>query len=144
MRRSKAFTVFFIMVTLMFTMTACGNENEQQTTELSKNEMTANEEGEDTMKNEDPAADNILVAYFSATGTTKSLAQYAAHILNADSYEIVPEDPYTEEDLAYDTDGRADREQKDSSARPAIDGGIEHMERYDTIIVGYPKMQYGI
>lgn len=138
MRRSKAFTVFFMMVTLMFTMTACGNENEQQTTDLSKNEMTANEDGEDTMKNEDPAADNILVAYFSATGTTKSLAQYAAHILNADSYEIVPEDPYTEEDLAYDTDGRADREQKDSSARPAIAGGIEHMERYDTIIVGYP------
>lgn len=74
MRRSKAFTVFFIMVTLMFTMTACGNENEQQTTELSKNEMTANEDGEDTMKNEDPAAENILVAYFSTTGTTKSLA----------------------------------------------------------------------
>ncbi|MDE6975340.1 MAG: hypothetical protein K2P38_19960 [Lachnospiraceae bacterium] len=79
----------------------------------------------------------ILVVYFSATGTTKPLAEYAAEILNADLYEIVPEDPYTEEDLAYYTNGRADQEQNDSSARPAISGGVENMERYDTIILGY-------
>ena len=54
-----------------------------------------------------------LVVYFSATGTTKPLAEYAAEILNADLYEIVPEDPYTEEDLAYYTNGRADQEQND-------------------------------
>ena len=80
----------------------------------------------------------ILVVYFSATGTTKPLAEYAAEILSADLYEIVPETPYTEEDLAYYTDGRADREQNDSSARPAISGGVENMEEYDTIILGYP------
>lgn len=80
----------------------------------------------------------ILVVYFSATGTTKPLAEYAAEILNADLYEIVPEDPYTEEDLAYYTNGRADQEQNDYSARPAISGGVENMERYDTIILGYP------
>lgn len=80
----------------------------------------------------------ILVVYFSATGTTKPLAEYAAEILNADLYEIVPEDPYTEEDLAYYTNGRADQEQNDSSARPAISGGVENMERYDTTILGYP------
>ena len=80
----------------------------------------------------------ILVVYFSATGTTKPLAEYTAEILNADLYEIVPEDPYTEEDLAYYTNGRADQEQNDSSARPAIPGGVENMERYDTIILGYP------
>ena len=80
----------------------------------------------------------ILVVYFSATGTTKPLAEYTAEILNADLYEIVPEDPYTEEDLAYYTNGRADQEQNDSSARPAISGGVENMERYDTIILGYP------
>lgn len=67
-----------------------------------------------------------LVVYFSATGTTKPLAEYAAEILNADLYEIVPEDPYTEEDLAYYTNGRADQEQNDSSARPAISGGVEN------------------
>ena len=79
-----------------------------------------------------------LVAYFSATGTTKALAETAADILNADLYEIVPADPYTDEDLAYYTGGRADREQNDPSARPAISGTVENMEQYDTVLIGYP------
>ncbi len=66
------------------------------------------------------------------------MAENAAEILNANLYEIVPEDPYTEEDLAYYTNGRADQEQNDASARPAISGGVEDMEKYDTIILGYP------
>ena len=78
-----------------------------------------------------------LVVYFSATGTTKLLAEYAAEILNADLYEIVPEDPYTEEDLAYYTNGRADQEQNDPSIRPGISGSVENMEEYNTIILGY-------
>ena len=80
----------------------------------------------------------ILVAYFSATGTTEQVAQQAAEILGADLYEIVPEDPYTEEDLDYYTGGRADREQDDPNARPAIAGSIENMDQYDTILLGYP------
>lgn len=79
-----------------------------------------------------------LVVYFSATGTTKLLAEYAAEILNADLYEIEPENPYTEEDLAYYTNGRADQEQNDPSARPVISDSVENMERYDTVILGYP------
>ena len=79
-----------------------------------------------------------LVAYFSATNTTRPLAEYAADILNADLYEIVPEDPYTDADLAYYTNGRADREQNDASARPAISGIVENMADYDVIFLGYP------
>ncbi len=81
---------------------------------------------------------NILIAYFSATGTTKSLAESAADILHADLYEIRPAVPYTEEDLAYYTDGRADREQNDASARPAISGSVVNIKQYDTILLGYP------
>lgn len=81
---------------------------------------------------------NILIAYFSATGTTKSVAESAADILHADLYEIRPEVPYTEEDLAYYTDGRADREQNDASARPAISGSVVNIKQYDTILLGYP------
>ena len=73
-----------------------------------------------------------------ATGTTEPLAEYAAEILEADIYEIMPEVPYTETDLAYYTNGRADQEQNDPSARPAIAGKVENMEEYDTIILGYP------
>lgn len=80
----------------------------------------------------------ILVAYFSATGTTEQVAQQAAEILGADIYEIVPEEPYTEADLAYYTGGRADQEQDDPSARPAINGSVEDMSQYDTVLLGYP------
>ena len=79
-----------------------------------------------------------MVAYFSATNTTRPLAEYAADILSAGLYEIVPEDPYTDADLAYYTNGRADREQNDASARPAISGSVENMEQYDIVFLGYP------
>lgn len=65
-------------------------------------------------------------------------AEYITEILGADSYQIVPEDPYTEADLAYYTNGRADQEQNDPNVRPAISGGVENMDEYDTIILGYP------
>ena len=79
-----------------------------------------------------------LVVYFSCTGTTELVAEYITEILGADSYQIVPEDPYTEADLAYYTNGRADQEQNDPNVRPAISGGVENMDEYDTIILGYP------
>ena len=86
-----------------------------------------------------PTADSkVLVAYFSATNTTRPLAEYAADILNADLYEIVPEVPYRSADLAYYTGGRADQEQNDSSARPAISGSVDNMADYDVVFLGYP------
>ena len=84
-------------------------------------------------------SNSILVAYFSATGTTRPLAEYAADILNADLYEIVPEDPYTDEDLDYtNPDSRSQAEGDDPDARPAIDGSVENMAGYEVILLGYP------
>ena len=81
----------------------------------------------------------ILVAYFSASGTTEKIAQYAADILEADIYEIVPETPYTQEDLDYNnSSSRANREQSDPSARPAISGEVGDMQNYDTVFLAYP------
>ena len=92
-----------------------------------------------TTGQQQPAAGSkTLVAYFSATNTTRPLAEYAADILGADLYEIVPEVPYTEADLAYYTNGRADREQNDSSARPAISGSVANMADYNVIFLGFP------
>ena len=87
-----------------------------------------------------PNAENkILVAYFSATGTTRPLAEYAANFLDADLYEILPEVPYTADDLNYNnSSSRANREQSDPSARPAISGSMENMEDYNVVLLGYP------
>lgn len=80
-----------------------------------------------------------LVAYFSATGTTKLLAEYAADMLNADLYEIVPESPYTADDLNYNNkSSRASQEQATPSARPAISGSGANLGDYDVVLLGYP------
>ena len=82
---------------------------------------------------------HILVAYFSCTGTTKALAQNVADILNADIYEIVPEIPYTANDLNYnDESSRSTVEQKNDAARPALKDGNANIEHYDTIVLAYP------
>lgn len=81
----------------------------------------------------------MLVACFSATGHTKLLAEYAAKYLGADFYEIVPEEPYTDDDLNYnDSNSRTTKEQNDSSARPKISGGVQNMADYDTVIIAHP------
>lgn len=79
-----------------------------------------------------------LVAYFSRTGNTKPLAEYAAEYLGATLFEITAKIPYTDEDIAYYTDCRADREQKDESARPEIATAVENMDEYDTVIIAHP------
>ena len=81
----------------------------------------------------------VLVAYFSATNTTKPLAEYIADGLDADLYEIVPETPYTSADLNYNnSSSRATVEMNDPNARPAISGNVSNMEQYDIIFIGYP------
>lgn len=81
----------------------------------------------------------VLMAYFSCTGNTEAVAGVMAEAVNADLYEIVPETPYTDEDLNYrDDTSRASMEMNDPAARPAISGDVEDMATYDVIIVGYP------
>ena len=82
---------------------------------------------------------SILVAYFSPTGTTKKVAEELAQLEQADLFEIVPEQPYTAADLDWrDTSSRSTVEMKDPNCRPAMSGSVENMEKYDTILLGFP------
>ena len=84
-------------------------------------------------------ANKILVAYFSCTGTTKRAALEVAELLKADTFEIVPAQPYTPADLDYNIENcRSNVEQKDSAARPAISNKIENFSQYKAIIVAFP------
>ncbi|MDE5588339.1 MAG: NAD(P)H-dependent oxidoreductase [Acetatifactor sp.] len=81
----------------------------------------------------------VLVAYFSATGTTKGVAEIIAENMGADMYEIIPLEPYTDADLNWHDDkSRSTIEMNDSSSRPEIDGAVEDMEQYDIVFIGYP------
>ena len=81
----------------------------------------------------------VLVVYFSATNTTKPLAEYIADGLGADIYEIVPATPYTSADLNYgNSSSRTSIEMNDPNARPDISGSVNNIEQYDVIFLGYP------
>ena len=81
----------------------------------------------------------ILVAYFSATGTTKGVAERIASVTGADLYEIVPAEPYTEDDLNWhDSSSRTTYEQNDKSVRPEIAGETLSLDGYTTVYLGFP------
>lgn len=86
----------------------------------------------------DPGRGKVLVAYFSATGNTRPVAEKVAEVTGGDLFEIAPEQPYTAADLNYNTDCRANAEQNDPGARPAIAGAVENMGQYDAVLIGYP------
>ncbi len=80
----------------------------------------------------------IAIIYFSATGTTKNIAEYIKNATNGDLIEIIPKDKYTDDDLNYVNDNsRANKEQNDEKARPEIANNI-NVDNYDLIYLGYP------
>ena len=84
-----------------------------------------------------------LVAYFSATGTTKRAAEALAAAIGADLFEIEPTEPYTAADLDWrDKTSRSTLEMKDDTARPAIAHTVANMDDFDTVFVGFPIWWY--
>ena len=84
-----------------------------------------------------------LVAYFSASGVTAKVAEKLSKAINADLYEIAPEDPYAKADLNWmNKKSRSSVEMNDRSSRPAIGNKVENMEQYDTVFVGFPIWWY--
>ncbi len=85
----------------------------------------------------------VLVAYFSATGVTKGVAQQLAEVTGADLHEIKPAQPYTDADLDWhDKQSRSSVEMQDKSSRPAITEKLQHMKDYDVVYVGFPIWWY--
>ncbi len=84
-----------------------------------------------------------LVAYFSATGTTKAAAEKLAEVVGGNLHEIQPEQPYTDADLDWhNQQSRSSLEMKDKSSRPAIKNKVENMDQYDTVYIGFPIWWY--
>ena len=115
--------ITMILAACCLLMTACAQKPNNQTKD-------------NTMK-------KTLVAYFSATGTTKAAAQKLAKEVGADLYEITPEVSYTSADLNWrDKGSRSTLEMKDRSSRPAIKGRCENIADYDTVWIGFPVWWY--
>ena len=84
-----------------------------------------------------------LVSYFSASGTTKKVANMIAEAAGADLYEIKPEIPYTTADLNWmDKKSRSSVEMSDKTIRPALADTDANIEAYDEIVIGFPIWWY--
>ena len=156
-----------VLATLMFTMlAACGSSAKAETTstqavteaQTAAAQITAAETiaaaqtqaAETTAAAQTQAAQttaaaaasaahsDVLVAFFSATGTTKGVAERIASVTGGDLYEIVPANPYSAADLNYnDRSSRSTKEQNDKSARPEIGSADISLEGYTTIYLGF-------
>lgn len=113
-----------LILTLAFFAVGCGNS-----------------EGETGDKPETATSGKTLVVYYSATGNTKDVADVIAQNLEADVFEIVPQEPYTSEDLNWnDDDSRVSIEHNDESKRnvPLAKSVPDNWSEYDTVYIGYP------
>ena len=85
----------------------------------------------------------ILVAYFSATGTTKKVAEKLAKATRGNLFEIKPQVEYTSENLNWnDKKSRSSVEMNDEFSRPEIENVVENIDDYDTVFVGFPVWWY--
>jgi len=113
--------LLFLISAMAITLSACGQNNNKKT--------------DDDMK--------TLVAYFSATGTTKAVAKDLAAVTGGTLYEIKPEAKYTAADLDWTVKtSRSSVEMQDRNSRPAIIKDLKDADSYDLIYLGFPVWWY--
>ena len=138
----KKILTMFIAGTMFFGMTACGNNSTSSEItdeeEISVENNSSEEDMEETTE-ENITEEKTLVVYFSATGTTKDIAEKIAKITNADIYEIKAAQEYTSEDLNWhDDNSRTTHEQNDPDFRTEIGSDPISLKGYSTIYIGHP------
>lgn len=80
-----------------------------------------------------------LIVYFSASGTTKSIAEEISNMINTDLYEIKPQEKYTSDDLNWmNKESRSSLEMKNLSSRPEIIKEELELSKYDKIVLAFP------
>lgn len=125
-----------LLAILMVLALACGCAFAEETEEDALSAATVQIREMPVIETQD---NGILVVFFSPDVTTRAAAYAVAAGLNAELFEIIPEELYTEEDLDYTNNfSRSEKEQRDKTARPAISRLPEDLTKYDTIFLGYP------
>lgn len=155
----KKIFILFIAALMLIGLTACGEsapsntpesgreasapesaatETDESAAEFSKDAESVSPETDGSQDGEQ-ANNKVLVVVFSATGTTKGVAEKIAAIEGADIYEIKAKQEYTSADLNWnDRNSRSTKEQNDKSVRPEIGSERISLDGYEKIYIGYP------
>ena len=126
---------------MMAAVVGCSASQEEQQNQNNVSAQEDTQTEETNTEETDTAEGKTLVAYYSATGNTKAVAEMIAEALGTDTFEITPAEPYTSEDLNWtDDSSRVSQEYRDPSLRTVelTADTVENWESYDTVFIGYP------
>ena len=164
MKTSKRILAALLAALTLFSLTACASRQAQTAAPAQTTQQPTQPETPDTTEPEAPAQDveetqpvevptveqpeetsseggRTLVVYYSASGNTATVAGYIADALGADTFELVPETPYSSDDLNWTVNGsRVNREHDDESLRDIalVADSVDNWDEYDTVFIGYP------
>ena len=131
----------FMSILMIFTLVACGNQAGSNSGQTSQPTESTPLERSDVTPETDGESGKTLVVYYSASGNTEAVAGYIAEAANADTFELVPVEPYSDEDLDWTTDGsRVNKEHDDEGLRDIelVETTVPDWDSYDTVFIGYP------
>lgn len=126
----KRITAAIAGLAMMTSLAACDSSNQTSETTISTTEGT-------TVS----TSQNVLVAYYSASGHTERVAKDIAEVTDGELFEIEPADEYTSDDLNYNnSDSRVCQEHDDESKRDVAlkTTTPENWSKYTTVFIGYP------
>ena len=152
MKTGKKFLALALSAILLLSLAACGSTRPTTVTTVSTTAPTtaatteAAQPSEETTQASEAAetettSGKTLVVYYSASGNTRRVAEAIAQAANADLFDIVPTEVYTNEDLNWtDSNSRVSREHDDESLRdvPLTTTEVPDWDAYDTVLLGYP------
>ena len=149
----KKLIALLLSLMLVFSLAACGNNPQAAETEPATSTPVSEETQEPETSEETEAADTestggkTLVVYYSASGNTENVSNVIAKTLGADLFELEPVEPYSNDDLNWtNNDSRVTREHENEDERDVelVSATVDNWSEYDTVFIGYPKMEYSL
>lgn len=137
----KKLTAILLSLAMVFSLAACSSGGGSSSGSNSAEPSGAESSQPTGQEESGTGTGNTLVVYFSATGNTQEAANYIAQLTGGDLFELVPSDPYTDEDLNWTNDNsRVSQEYYDETLRDVelTADTVENWDSYDTVFIGYP------
>ena len=139
--KKKILSIILVGVMTMGLLAGCGSSSEDKQKATDNHTSQTGDEGQPSDNSTKAGDGKVLVVYYSATGSTKEVAETIADSTGGDLFEIQPKEPYTDDDLNYnDKNSRVSREHENEDERDVelVSTTVDNWDSYDTVFIGYP------